>query len=191
MIDFKLSAVFTDRDGVLNRYVKGDYIRVPDELHLLPGAAEALRALNDLNIPVLVVSNQQGVGKRIMTEDALDQVDGELRDSLQAAAGASFIRSYYCVHLAEELCSCRKPLPGMIIQAAAEYDIDISRSVMIGDSLTDIEMGNNAAVKQTILLMSGATELVPFDTLEMKSRPTYIARDFSAAVSFLLEGYQP
>ena len=190
MIDFKLSALFIDRDGVLNRYVRGDYIRVPDELHLLPGAAAALRRVNDLNIPVIIVSNQQGVGKRIMTEDALDQVDGELRDSLMREAGASFVRSYYCVHLAEEMCACRKPLPGMILQGAGEYDVDIARSVMIGDSLTDIEMGNNAKVAQTILLMSGATEVVPFDTLEQKSRPTYIARDFAAAVAFLLEGYE-
>ncbi len=176
-----------DRDGVLNRFVRGDYIRTPDEVHLLPGAAAAVRMINEFGIPVIVVSNQQGVGKRIMTEDALDQVDGELKSQLKAACDAVLTRVYYCVHLAEDNCECRKPKPGMILQGADEYGIDISQSVMIGDSLSDIATGNNAGVGQTILLMSGATEVVRPSTLEEVSRPTYIARDLINAVSHLLE----
>ena len=182
-----LQAVFMDRDGVLNRYVRADYIRTPDELHLLPGAARAVRMLNDAKLPVLVISNQQGVGKRIMTEDALDQVDGELRTQLRTDADAAITRSYYCIHLAEDRCECRKPRPGLILQAAGEYDLDIARCIMIGDSLTDIEVGNVAGVARTYLLMSGATENVQIDAMERMARPTYIARDLLAAVSHALE----
>jgi D-glycero-D-manno-heptose 1,7-bisphosphate phosphatase len=189
MSGFKLEAVVMDRDGVLNKYVRGDYIRTPDELHLLPGAAEAIKLLNDANLPVIVVSNQQGVGKRIMTEDALDQVDGELRFQLKAQADAHITRTIYCVHLAEDHCECRKPAPGMILQAADEYSFDLNNCVMIGDSLTDIESGNNAAVAKTVLLMSGVSEMVEYSALQPVSRPTYIARDLYAAVTRLLEDF--
>jgi len=189
MSGFELEAVFMDRDGVLNKYVRGDYIRTPDELHLLPGAAQAIKMLNDSNLPVIVVSNQQGVGKRIMTEDALNQVDGELRFQLKDQADAHVTRTYYCVHLAEDKCECRKPLPGMILQGADEYSIDLNKAVMIGDSLTDIESGNNAGIAKTILVMSGVNEIVEYESLNPLSRPAYFARDLFAAVTKLLEDF--
>jgi histidinol-phosphate phosphatase family protein len=176
-----------DRDGVLNRYVRDDYIRTPDELQLLPGAALAVRKLNDRGLLVIVVSNQQGVAKRVMTEDALDQVTAELKSQLQSAGGAMLTRVYYCTHLAQDNCPCRKPKPGMLRIAADEYGIDLAQSVMIGDSLADIECGYNAGVGKTILLMSGATALVNPQTLDERQRPTMVARDLAAAVSHLME----
>jgi D-glycero-D-manno-heptose 1,7-bisphosphate phosphatase len=142
--------------------------------------------LNDRGLPVIVLSNQQGVGKRIMTEDALDQVDGELRDLLQAEAGATITRTYYCIHLAEDNCECRKPKPGLLLQGSQEYGIDLKKCVMIGDSLTDIASGNNGGVNQTILLMSGATEAVNLLELDPVYRPTVIARDLLSAVMHVL-----
>lgn len=189
MSGFTLEGVFMDRDGVLNKYVRGDYIRAPDELHMLPGAAHAIRMLNDANLPVIVISNQQGVGKRIMTQDALDQVDGELHAQLALQAGAKVNRTIYCVHLAEEHCECRKPLPGMLLEGAEEYDLDLKKCVMIGDSLTDIECGNNAGIAKTILLLSGVSEVVEYNALHPLSRPTFLARDLLAAVTRLIEDY--
>jgi histidinol-phosphate phosphatase family protein len=182
----QFQAVFMDRDGVLNRYVRADYIRTPDELHLLPGAADAVRALNDRGLSVIVISNQQGVAKRIMTEDALDQVDGELRDQLKASAGAVLTHTYYCTHLASDNCSCRKPKPGLLKQASDEYGIDLAQSVMIGDSFTDIACGNNAGVGFTILLMTGAIEIVSLASLDEVTRPNMIARDIGAAVAYVI-----
>jgi D-glycero-D-manno-heptose 1,7-bisphosphate phosphatase len=189
MSSFELEAVFMDRDGVLNKYVRGDYIRTPDDLHMLPGASDAIRMLNDANLPIIVVSNQQGVGKRIMTEDALNQVDGELKFQLETQANAHVTRTYYCVHLAEDKCECRKPLPGMILQGADEYSIDLTKAVMIGDSLTDIESGNHAGVAKTVLLLSGVSEMVEYDSLNPFAKPTYFARDLNAAVTRLLEDF--
>jgi len=190
MSEFSLDAVFIDRDGVLNKYVRGDYIRTPEELHLLPGSARAVKMLNDANVPVIVISNQQGVGKRIMTEDALTQVDRELRSQLETQADAHITQTVYCIHLVEDKCDCRKPQPGMILKAAEEHSIDLKKAVMIGDSLGDIECGNNAGVAKTILLMSyGMSEMVEYGALNSVSRPTYFARDLLTAVTHLLEDH--
>lgn len=156
-------AVFLDRDGTINQEV--GYIRDLKNLALIPGAAEAIRNLNQLGIPVVVVTNQSGVARGYYPESWMEQLHGRLKELL-AAEGAELDGVYYCPHLPDgEVaeysfdCDCRKPEPGMLEQAAQELHLDLSRSFMIGDKATDIDVGLRVGCK-TILLRSGYGEQV-------------------------------
>ena len=148
-------AVFLDRDGVLNRYLRGDYVRNPAMLEMLPSAANAVRRLNDAGIPVIVISNQQGVAKGLMSADDLDSVDAALQTELKAEAGATILASRYCIHHSRENCSCRKPLPGLLLEAADTFSMDLQRSVFVGDTETDAQAGRAAQIGAFVLVLSG------------------------------------
>ncbi|MBT9544641.1 MAG: D-glycero-beta-D-manno-heptose 1,7-bisphosphate 7-phosphatase [Candidatus Sericytochromatia bacterium] len=156
-------AVFLDRDGTINQEV--GYIRDLDKLALIPGAAEAIRQLNQMGIPVVVVTNQSGVARGYYPESWMEQLHGRLK-TLLAAEGAQLDGVYYCPHLPDgEVpeysfdCDCRKPEPGMLEQAAKDLNLDLGRSFMIGDKATDIDVGLRVGCK-TILLRSGYGEQV-------------------------------
>jgi histidinol-phosphate phosphatase family protein len=151
-----LQAVFLDRDGVLNVHIPNGYVMSLDALELLPGVAQAVRRLNDAGIPVILISNQQGVGKGLMTQGDLDAVSIALAGKLDAEAGAHLTKSYYCTHLKEEDCVCRKPNAGMLLQAASDLNLDLRRTAFIGDSPTDIQAGAAANVGRRVLVLSGA-----------------------------------
>lgn len=133
-------AVFLDRDGVLNRLRPGDYVKSPAELELMPGAAEAVKALQSAGFFTVLVSNQQGVGKGILTQEDLDAVTEALRAKVPLDA------VYYCPHLQSEGCICRKPKPGLIRLAVTEHQLDVSRSLMVGDSFSDLQAARTAGV---------------------------------------------
>jgi D-glycero-D-manno-heptose 1,7-bisphosphate phosphatase len=138
------AAVLLDRDGTINRGAQSedDYITGPEELHLLPGAAAAIKRLNDAGIPVVVVTNQRGIARGRMTEEDLSAVHARL-DHLLAAEGAQIDRYYHCPHDRAE-CDCRKPAPGMLLQAARDLGLDPADAVMVGDRASDIEAGRAA-----------------------------------------------
>lgn len=151
-------AVFLDRDGTMIQQV--ELMHRVGQLKILPGTSKAIRLLNNRGIPVFVVTNQPVVARGISSEEQVDLVHEELKRRL-GKRGAHIDDIYYCPHhpnatLARyrEKCACRKPEPGMILQAARQYDIDLCRSVMIGDSSQDIEAGRRAGV-HTILVKTG------------------------------------
>jgi len=151
-------AVFLDRDGTINREV--DYLSQPEQLELLPGAAQAIALLNQAQIPVVVVTNQAGVARGFFTLEQVHAVHHRL-DELLAADDAHIDHYYICPHhptpgiaLLPVECDCRKPKPGLLLQAARELNLDLSGSVMIGDKLVDIEAGR-AAGCATILVRTG------------------------------------
>jgi D-glycero-D-manno-heptose 1,7-bisphosphate phosphatase len=151
-------AVFFDRDGTLIEDV--GYLRTPDELRLLPGAAASLRRLNDRQILTCVVSNQSGIARELFTEDDLAGIHQRMEKDL-AAAGAHLDRIYYCPHHPTEgrppyniECTCRKPRTGMLERAARECAIDLARSFIVGDKALDIEAGKRAGMK-SILVLTG------------------------------------
>ena len=150
-------AAFLDRDGTINR--EKDYLHRIDEFEFLPGVPEAVRALNEAGFLVVVVSNQSGVGRGYYTEDDVDLLHRHIAAEL-AKYGARVDAWFYCPHHPEGrgsyalACRCRKPLPGMLLEAAGRYDIDLAASVMIGDKLVDMEAGLAAGCR-TILLRTG------------------------------------
>lgn len=133
--------LFLDRDGVINERIPGDYVRRPEDFHFLPGVLDALPLLQRVFGRILVVTNQQGIGKGWMSEEDLRKVHEHMIDTL-LTAGVRVAGIYHCPGLASDRPLCRKPLPGMALQAMVDYpDIDPSRSVMVGDSLSDIQFG--------------------------------------------------
>jgi D-glycero-D-manno-heptose 1,7-bisphosphate phosphatase len=135
--------VFLDRDGVINvKLPQGQYVTQPEQLQLCPGAAEAIARLNQQGMRVMVVTNQRGISLGIFTEMELEAVHRQLKTML-AAHGAHLDAIYYCPH-GYDTCDCRKPQPGMFHQAFRDFpEVYATNSIMIGDSLVDIQAGNN------------------------------------------------
>ena len=181
----KIQSVFLDRDGVLNTHLPGAYVRNSKELAVVPGVAVAIRRLNDKGVPVVVVSNQQGVSKGLMTFDDLLAVQKELERRLSDEAGARIDAWYYCTDLASVGSHRRKPMPGMLYEAASDLKLDLSRSVFIGDSPTDIAAGIAAPVGATVLVLSGATRAYHPDTF--KPAPQHVFATLQDAVDRIIE----
>jgi D-glycero-D-manno-heptose 1,7-bisphosphate phosphatase len=133
---------FLDRDGTINEKApEGEYIEGPGQVTLLSGAADAIRRLNEAGITVIVVTNQRGIALGRMTEDDLAAVHEALMAQLAEAAGARIDAFFFCPHDEGE-CDCRKPGTGLFRQARERYPwIDLERSVMIGDSRSDVQAG--------------------------------------------------
>jgi D-glycero-D-manno-heptose 1,7-bisphosphate phosphatase len=156
-------AVFLDRDGVINaKAPEGQYITRWEEFQLLPRVAEAITRLNRANFSVIVVSNQRGVAKGLMTVDALEEIHRRMLTQL-AALNARIDAIYYCPHGTDASCACRKPAPGMLLQAAKDHGIDLPDSWMVGDSDSDLLAGKNAGCRTVRILRSDASTAVAPD----------------------------
>ena len=159
-------AVFLDRDGTINRYV--GFLRNIDQLELLPTSAEAVRLINESGFLAIVVTNQPVIARGEVSWPSLHLIHNKL-ETLLGSAGAYVDGIYICPHhpdsgFAGEVkalkidCSCRKPKPGLIYRASADFNIDLTESYMIGDSWRDVQCGQAAGVKGTILLTGEGTE---------------------------------
>jgi len=139
--------VFLDRDGTINRNPpRGGFVTRPDDLELLPGAARAIARLRGAGYATVVYSNQSGVAKGLLTIEDLAAVNARLKDLL-AEEGAALDGIYSCPHEPGATCECRKPAPGMILRAARELDIDLTRSWAVGDAARDLEAGRAAGCR--------------------------------------------
>ncbi len=140
-------AVFLDRDGVINRKApEGQYVICWEEMTFLPGVADGISLLNKAGFRVIVVTNQRCVAKGLITVQALEELHQQMCNSL-AREGAQIDAVYYCPHEKDAGCGCRKPAPGMLLKAKADYGIDLAPSWMIGDSEPDVEAGRNAGCR--------------------------------------------
>ena len=150
-------AVFLDRDGVINQSPpEGDYITRWEDFHILPGVAEGIALLNRAGFSAIVVTNQRGVAKGLMSEVDLQKMHERMTDEL-ARAGANIDATFYCPHDIEPRCDCRKPAPGMLLSAARLHGIDLRASWMIGDSDNDVEAGHNAGCKTARVIATDVT----------------------------------
>ncbi len=178
------AAVFFDRDGTLIN--DPGYLNHPDQVQLLDGAADALRELRGLSYKTVVVSNQSGVARGIVTEEMLERIHERLRELL-AAKGASLDKVYYCPYHPDGVVDqyrkdsdWRKPKPGMLLTAAQEMDIDLAKSWMIGDNERDVEAGHTAGCK-TILISATRPERNPIPLCH----PDYVAVNMREAVNIV------
>jgi D-glycero-D-manno-heptose 1,7-bisphosphate phosphatase len=145
-------AAFLDRDGVLNRKApEGQYVTRWEEMEFLPGTREAIQLLNNAGFFVVIVSNQRCVAKGLIGVAELESMHERMRQEF-LAAGARIDAIYYCPHENQPPCSCRKPQPGMILEAARAHDIDLAASWMIGDSDHDVEAGRSAGCSTAWLI---------------------------------------
>ncbi len=181
----KFEAVFLDRDGVLNPHIPGGYLLSAGNVTLLPGVAAAVRRLNDAGLFVIVISNQQGVGKGLMTRADLDAIERRMGELLRAEAGAHLDRCYYSTGLAAENSPRRKPNPGMLLEAAGDFGLTLARTVFAGDSATDIQAGHAAGVGQTALLLSGGIR--GYAVGDWDPAPDLVFPDLGALADWALE----
>ena len=148
-------AVFLDRDGVINQKPKeGDYITSWEDFHILPGVAEAVALLKRAGYAVIVVTNQRCVAKGLLAVAELEEMHRRMRESL-SRLGAIVDGVYYCPHDYASLCNCRKPAPGMLLEAAQTLELDLRSSWMVGDSDIDIQAGKSAGCKTARVLGAG------------------------------------
>lgn len=145
-------AIFLDRDGVLNRE-RRDYVRDWSQLEFLPGALDAVRALTALALPLIIVTNQSVIGRGLASAAAVVEIHERMREAIERAGGR-IDALYCCPHHPAEGCACRKPRPGMLLQAAREHGLDLPRSLFIGDSYTD-HLAAQAAGCRSLLVRSG------------------------------------
>lgn len=171
--------LFLDRDGVINRRIVDGYVTKPTEFEFLPGVLESLVELRNKFKYLIVVSNQQGVGKKLMTLEDVDRVHLYLLDQVKQAGG-DIDAIYFAPQLAKEGSSMRKPNPGMALKAKEQYpDIQFDRSVMVGDMITDMLFGKNLGM--TTVLISEDPAAV-FDSTQ--NAPSFIDHTFPNLSAF-------
>src|SRR5690348_5867615 len=130
-------AIFIDRDGVINQRRPGDYVLEWSQFAFLPGIRVALKQLTTLGLPIIIISNQAAVGKGLLSCDGIREITSRMQQVL-LNDGTLLSAAYYCPHRADEECGCRKPSPGLLVAAARDFNIDLTHSVCIGDSDTDV-----------------------------------------------------
>lgn len=162
-----LPALFLDRDGVIN--VDHHYVSQPDAFVVIPGVFDVLRRAQALGYALIVVTNQSGIARGYFTHDAYRTLERHMR-AVFAAEGIVFTGIYHCPHhpdgsVAEyaRACDCRKPAPGMILEAAREHDIDVAASIMVGDKDSDIASARAAGVGRVYRVTPPAVTLKDLD----------------------------
>lgn len=147
-------AVFLDRDGVINR-CRSDHVKSWAEFEFLPGALPALAQLRRMGSRVVVITNQAAVGRGLLASDELTRIHEHMTIAVQAAGGR-IDRVYVCPHLPDSGCGCRKPGPGLFVQASVELQISLAASFMVGDSESDVLAARSAGCFPILITRDGA-----------------------------------
>jgi len=183
-------AVFLDRDGTLNKDT--GYPASFQSIEIFHYSYEAVKKLNQAGLLAIVVTNQSGVGRGLIPENALDDIHRRMKETF-ASRGASFDGIYYCPFFASSSdprfrrgAECRKPQPGMGLKAARELNVDLERSYMIGDKVEDILFGINLGAKP-ILLLTGSGRNSLKELRERSIHPVFVAEDLLIAVNWILD----
>ena len=186
-------AVFIDRDGTLTDEV--GYVNHPKRLRLLPRSAEAICRLNDAGVAAVVVTNQAGIARGYFSEDVLHAVNAELVTQL-GQAGATLDGIYVCPHHPTEgappyrrSCDCRKPAPGLLVRAAEDLDLDLGRSVMVGDKPSDLEVAPKVGARSVLVLTGYGLGEWEYRREHFGVAPDHVADDLLDAVEWALTGH--
>ncbi len=176
-------AVFLDRDGTIAEEV--GYLNHATRFRMFPFVAAVVRRLSESGLPVIVVTNQSGVGRGYFPESLVHTVN-ELMTQQLAKAGARIDAIYYCPHTSAENCRCRKPKTGMLERAAKEHALDVQRSFVVGDRYGDIELARNARAR-SILVRTGYGEgELAWHGAKWPLQPDFVAQDLMQAADWIL-----
>ncbi|MEP6903528.1 MAG: HAD family hydrolase [Actinomycetota bacterium] len=173
----KQKTVFIDRDGTLIEGV--NFLHRVEDLRYFPFMDEAIRLLKENGFLVIVVTNQSGIGRKIYSENDMHAIHAKIQEDLTEKLDAI----YFCPHLPNAGCACRKPNFGMIESATADFAIDLKNSWMIGDKKLDVELGLNAGIKP-ILVLTGYGKK---DVAKLKRKPEFVAENLLEAVKLIIE----
>lgn len=171
----KSRAVFVDRDGTIIH--DADYCSDPKQIQIFDGAVEALRRLKSAGFKIIVITNQSGIGRGFFSEKEYRAVEAEVSRQMD---NGLIDATYFCPDAPGKPSKCRKPAPGMVLEAAKDHDVDLSRSFLIGDKEIDAECAHNAGVR-AIRVRTG------FDKATEASCADWVAEDLSAAAQIVLK----
>ncbi|MDJ0782045.1 MAG: D-glycero-beta-D-manno-heptose 1,7-bisphosphate 7-phosphatase [Desulfosarcinaceae bacterium] len=180
-----LKVVFLDRDGVINRD-SPDYIKSWREFEFISGSLSAMARLTRAGFTLMLISNQSAVGRELISRPGLARLHYRL--GIAAAQAGGRIRDiFFCPHLPDSHCHCRKPATGMLQQASAKYGLDLSKSVFVGDSVTDIRCAQAAGCDKSILVLTGNGSIASRDLTRQAPGPDHVAADLAAAAEWILD----
>jgi D-glycero-D-manno-heptose 1,7-bisphosphate phosphatase len=186
----KQVAVFLDRDGTLSEEV--GYVNHLSRFKLFPWTAEAIKKLNQAGIKAILATNQAGVARGYFTEDLIGEVHNKLVEEL-AKTEAYLDAIYYCPHHPSAgqppyraNCECRKPKPGLLYKAADEHNIDLSRSFMVGDKYTDVELGQRIGIKGVMVMTGYGIGEYQYQRQNWPQMPDKIAENLLTAVDWII-----
>ena len=178
------SVVFLDRDGTIN-HDSPDYIKNRSEFKIMPGSIEAIRLLTLSGFTSIIITNQSALARKLISPDELDHIHAIMKAAIRSGGG-KITDIFFCPHLPNEGCDCRKPAPGLLLQAQLKYNIDLPTSIMVGDSAKDIECARNAGCGKAVLVKTGK-DAAAEDMLKSKQIDAdYTAIDLFDAANWIL-----
>ena len=178
-------AIFLDRDGTVSEEV--GYMYHAGLFKVFSWTGEAIQRINESGMKSVLITNQSGIERGYFKEATLDEVHQKLQDDLKQW-DARLDAIYYCPHAPERECDCRKPKPGMILRAARELEIDLSKSFMIGDRYLDVRAAHSAGVRSVLVCTGdGASEMAKYAGLPVP-QPNFVAENLLHAVEAILSG---
>ena len=180
-----MRAIFLDRDGVICEN-RSDHVKNWSEFEFLPGIKKSLATLSWLGLPIIIVTNQAVIGRGMVTVETLEDIHRRMVAEI-VAHGGRIDRLIYCPHRPEDECHCRKPKPGMLLQAAAEMGIDLTQSYLIGDAASDIQAGQQVGCRTFLVLTGRGVEQSSLALHSAGSHFVTIARDLRETVDHILK----
>ncbi len=190
-MDLANLAVFMDRDGTVSKEI--GYVNHPARYELLPRTATAIKKLNQAGIKAILTTNQAGVARGYFKEEMILKVHDKLEKLLEEK-DAYLDAIYYCPHHPDvgegkyrQKCNCRKPEPGLLIRGKEEFDINLAKSYMIGDKISDVEVGQKVGAKGILVLTGYGIGAYKYERDQWQVEPDYIAKDLLDAVNWIVE----
>jgi len=180
----KRRAVFLDRDGTISE--EYGYANHISRFQMFPFAAAAIRRLNEAGIPVIVLTNQSGIGRGYFGEELVQQIHERMQQEL-AAAGAHVDGIYFCPHIRADGCKCRKPELGMLEQAAREHNLETEGCTVVGDRYSDIALGHAAGCRSILVLTGYGRGDYQWHHASWPQQPDHIVENLADAVDLILK----
>ena len=178
-------AVFIDRDGTIN--VNVEYLDDPDNFQMYPGVVEGVKKLTENGFKIIIITNQSGIARGYFTVETLKKIHERMLEEFYNK-GVTIDAIYYCPHHPDDKCDCRKPNTLLFEKAIEDFDIDGSKSYVIGDRMLDVEAGYRMGLK-TILVPENK-EMVRREIEESEIRPDYLCKDFYSGVEKILKNFK-
>ncbi|MBU0987925.1 MAG: D-glycero-beta-D-manno-heptose 1,7-bisphosphate 7-phosphatase [Proteobacteria bacterium] len=176
--------VFLDRDGVINRD-SVEYIKSWSEFEFLPGSLEAIKQLTINGFLTVIITNQSVINRNMVTPEGLEYIHTMLKNAVRSHGG-EIKDIFFCPHIPEDRCDCRKPRTGLIFQAQKKYRLDLAAAFMVGDSVKDIECARKAGCGHAVLVRTGNGVNAEKILTTKKIFPDYVARDLYEAAGWIL-----
>jgi len=180
--------VYLDRDGTIN-HDSPDYIKSRSEFKFIPGSIEAIRLLTLSGFISIVITNQSALARKFISPAELDHIHALMKDAI-ISGGGKITDIFFCPHMPDDGCECRKPAPGLLLQAQRKYNIDLSKSIMVGDSAKDIECARNAGCGKAVLVKSGKDDDAEYILKTKQIVADYTAKNLYEAAKWILANNQ-